>query len=56
MLKMCQQIREKGGHIAFRIDLKVTTLGQNFISNSCGKFGVDSFSHSWVDVENVSAN
>jgi len=40
----------------FRSALKVTTLGQDLIRNMCGKFGVDPFSRSSEEVQNVSAN
>jgi len=38
---MCQSIRGQSGHLGFRIDIKVTTLGRDTIRNICTKFGVD---------------
>jgi len=47
---MCQPIRDQCGHIGFRIDINVTTLGQGPTRNIYAKFGVDSCCPSWGDV------
>jgi len=51
--KYVSQSEARAAILDFGSTEKVTTLGWDLIRNICGKFGVDPFSRSWEEVENV---